>query len=69
MIFSPKCRHCGKQEVVLTKIYYEATLRHGGVLHTFGVPDLEIPVCQACGEKVFTLAVEYQIDDAFKELS
>jgi hypothetical protein len=30
------------------------------------VPNLRIPVCQACGEKVFTEDVDQQIEESFK---
>jgi hypothetical protein len=48
--------------VFLSTISYDAEVRHGGILHKFTVPNLEIPVCQECGEKVFTEKVDDQIN-------
>src|SRR5216684_52873 len=64
--FPRRCRHCGKNQVVLTTISYDAEVRHDGRLHTFTVPHLDIPVCQACGEKVFTEKVDDQINEALR---
>jgi putative zinc finger/helix-turn-helix YgiT family protein len=65
-LFPWRCRHCGKQEVELTTTEYEAEVRHDGRLHTFTVAELELPVCQSCGEKVFTEKVDAQINDALR---
>lgn len=64
--FPWRCRHCGKQEVVLQTIEYQAEIRHDGRLHSFTIPALELPVCQACGEKVFTEKVDAQENDALR---
>ena len=64
--FPWRCRHCGKQEVVLRTIEYEAETRHDGRLHSFTIPALELPVCQACGEKVFTEKVDAQENEALR---
>jgi DNA-binding transcriptional regulator YiaG len=50
----------------MAKISYDAEVRHDGRLYTFTVPDLEIPVCQACGNKVFTEKVDDQISAALR---
>ncbi len=50
----------------MTKIGYDAEVRHDGRLYTFTIPDLEIPVCQACGNKVFTEKVDDQINAALR---
>ncbi len=65
--FPWRCRRCGKQEVVMATTQYEAEVRHDGRLHCFSVPRLEIPVCQSCGEKVFTVEVDAQVQDALRE--
>ncbi len=62
--FPWQCGHCGKREVTLAKTNYDAEVRHDGRLHKFTVADLELPVCQACGEKVFTEKVDAQVADA-----
>jgi len=64
--FPWRCRHCGKRAVALAKTDYAAEVRHDGRLHTFTVPDLELPVCGACGERVFTEKVDAQINDALR---
>jgi hypothetical protein len=45
---------------------YQAEIRYAGELHTFTIPELKLPVCQACGEKVFTEDVDRQVNDAFR---
>src|SRR5205085_9952962 len=64
--FPWRCRHCGKNEVVPTTVNYDAEVRHDGRLYTFTVPELNIPLCNACGEKVFTEKVDDQINAAFR---
>ena len=64
--FPWRCPHCGKDQVFLATIRYEAEVRHDGRLHTFTIPNLTIPVCQACGEKVFTEKVDDQITGALR---
>ncbi len=64
--FPWRCQQCGKQEVRLTKMGYDAEVRHDGRLHEFNIPKLELPVCKACGEKVFTEKVDAQFTDALR---
>jgi transcriptional regulator with XRE-family HTH domain len=64
--FPWRCRHCGKTEVVMTTISYDAEIRHDGRLYPFTVPELDIPVCRACEAKVFTEKVDDQINVAFR---
>ena len=47
-------------------VSYDAEIRHDGRVHTFTIPRLHLPVCQACGEKVFTEKVDDQISDALR---
>jgi hypothetical protein len=35
-------------------------------LHSIHIPDLEVPACGACGEKVFTEQVDDQINNALR---
>ncbi len=60
------CRHCDEREVTLATTNYAAEVRHDGRLYTFSIPDLELPVCQACGERVFTEKVDAQVNDALR---
>ena len=46
---------------------YDAEVRHDGRLYAFTIPELQLPVCQACGEQVFTEDVDLQINDALRE--
>jgi hypothetical protein len=50
----------------MTVTSYDAEVRRDGRLHTFTIPGLHIPVCQACGEKVFTEKVDEQINSALR---
>lgn len=62
-----KCHRCREQEVRLATIEYIATARHDGCLHTFTIDNLKLPICQACGERVFTGDVDDQINDALRK--
>src|SRR5438552_3417381 len=64
--FPWKCHHCFKNQVVMATASYDAEVRHDGRLHRFTVPALRIPICEACGEKVFTEKVDDQITDALR---
>ncbi len=64
--FPWKCRHCGERRVVMSQIDYDAEGRHDGRLHSFLVTKLELPVCESCGEKVFTGHVDRQINDQLR---
>jgi putative zinc finger/helix-turn-helix YgiT family protein len=60
------CQHCGESQVVMSTTSYPAEVRHDGRLHTFTIPDLKLPICQACGERVFTEKVDSQIREALR---
>ncbi len=65
--FPWRCHTCFKDAVYLSRVaQYEATLKHDGQLYTFVIPEIEIPVCTACGERIFTEKVDDQIRDAFR---
>src|SRR5215469_6445929 len=64
--FPWRCRRCGKDAVELTTTRYDAEVSHDGTLHAFSIPDLEIPVCRSCGEKVFTEQVDAQVNAALR---
>ncbi len=64
--FPWKCHHCYQQKVELTTLSYNAEVRYDGQLHKFNIPQLDIPVCQACGEKVFTEKVDAQFNIALR---
>jgi DNA-binding transcriptional regulator YiaG len=50
----------------MAMVSYDAEVRHDGRLYTFTIPHLNIPICQACGEKVFTEKVDDQINVALR---
>src|SRR6267143_1200019 len=64
--FPWRCRHCGKHEVVMATVSYDAEIRHDGRVHAFTIPHLNLPVCQACGEMVFTEKVDDQVSAALR---
>jgi transcriptional regulator with XRE-family HTH domain len=64
--FPWRCRHCGKNEVSMQTTRFDAEVRHDGRVYAFPITHLEIPVCQACGEKVFTERVDAQINAALR---
>ena len=64
--FPWRCRNCGKRRVILARLDYEAEVRHDGRLHKFLVPDLELPVCQACGARAITDRVDREINDQLR---
>jgi putative zinc finger/helix-turn-helix YgiT family protein len=64
--FPWQCHHCGEHRVELSTISYDAHVRHDGRLYEFNIPRLEIPVCQECGERVFSVRVDDQINDALR---
>jgi DNA-binding transcriptional regulator YiaG len=50
----------------MATIEYDAEVRHDGRLYTFTIPNLELPVCRACGERVFTENVDAQVNDGLR---
>lgn len=50
----------------MDSVSYDAEIRHDGRVHKFTIPQLHLPVCQACGEGVFTVNVDDQISDALR---
>src|SRR5258708_7102473 len=64
--FPWKCHKCFKKEVVMGTASYDAEVKHDGRLHSFMTPQLHLPICQACGEQVFTEKVNDQIGAALR---
>jgi hypothetical protein len=64
--FPWRCHQCGKNAVEMATIDYAAEVQHDGRLHAFVIPSLRIPVCQACGARVFTQDVDQQVNDALR---
>lgn len=64
--FPWRCPRCGKDEVVMVTVAYDAEIRHDGRLYTFTIPHLNVPSCRACGEKIFTSQVDELINEALR---
>src|SRR5579859_5548734 len=60
------CYHCGRDQVFMTTISYDAEVRHEDRVHSFTVPKLQILACKACGEKIFDESVGDQINAALR---
>ncbi len=64
--FPWRCRHCGETAVVPKRVDYQDEVRYDGRLVSFLARDIEIPICQNCGEKVFTEVVDDQLTAALR---
>ncbi len=64
--FPRQCPKCLKRKVLPQIAPYTAEVNHDGRLHAVEIPELDIPTCRACGEKVFTIGVDDQISDALR---
>lgn len=62
--FPWRCRQCRQETVVPTRIDYPAKVNYDGRLVSFVAKGIEIPICQNCGDKRFTLEVDDQINAA-----
>jgi putative zinc finger/helix-turn-helix YgiT family protein len=62
--FPWRCGNCGKDEVRMAEVSYDTEVKYDGRLYTITVPKLHLPICQACGAKVFTGQVDGQINAA-----
>ena len=65
--FPRKCIQCAQKRVVMKSMSYDAEVRHDGRSYKFNVPKLEIMICEACGEKIFTGAIDSEINIAFRK--
>lgn len=61
------CPECTSDRTAMRTIPYVIDVRWGGKLYRVLVPELHIPVCEQCGAKVFTLAVDDQITAAVEQ--
>jgi putative zinc finger/helix-turn-helix YgiT family protein len=60
------CANCLKEEVYPETIPYATEIKHDGRLHHLEIPELRIPVCRACSERVFSNSVDDQIVQALR---
>jgi DNA-binding transcriptional regulator YiaG len=58
------CANCGKQEVVLAVVPYSREFKYDNELYTIDIPNLESPRCRSCGQLVFGVNVDKQINAA-----
>ena len=65
--FPWRCRSCGKVDVYLQTVRYDAEVRNDGRLHQFTIAKLDCPVCKSCGKIVVTEAVDDQINVALRK--
>lgn len=63
-----KCRACSAWAVRPDVVPYSLDMRYGGVLHRVTIDALNIPTCYECGEKVFTVEVDEQLQKALEEM-
>jgi DNA-binding transcriptional regulator YiaG len=50
----------------MTTIRYDVEVRHDGQVHSFTVPELNVPACKACSRQVFNEDVDDQITHALR---
>ncbi len=60
------CPRCLKVDVVPHVTEYAIDVRHDGILHSLVIPDLAVPTCHACGERVFTSDVDERVSAALR---
>jgi putative zinc finger/helix-turn-helix YgiT family protein len=65
--FPWRCVQCREKEVYPLAIDYTRTVKHDGLPYTVHVPDLEIPTCRNCGERVFTAETEDRVIAALRK--
>jgi putative zinc finger/helix-turn-helix YgiT family protein len=58
------CQRCGQERIVPTRIDYPMEVNYDGRIVAFIAKGIEIPICQNCGDKRFTLEVDDQINAA-----
>lgn len=66
--FPRDCPNCGRQEVDLAVVPYSLQANYEGQLVTIEIPELETPRCRSCGQLVFGVGVEKQINAAERTL-
>ncbi|MCI0460358.1 MAG: hypothetical protein L0Z62_25680 [Gemmataceae bacterium] len=61
------CPKCRQKTVNLKTVRYEGERLHDGTKYRVVVPELEVPVCGNCGERVFNYRTEEQIIEALEK--
>ena len=67
-LFPWQCQLCDKKEVRPAVVPYECLCNVDGVLYRVTIDALKIPICGACGGKVFTVAVDEQVQTHLRML-
>ena len=60
------CIECNAKEVFPLVTDYTTTVKHDGRPYTIRIPDLVIPTCRKCGERIFTSAQDDRIVAALR---
>lgn len=64
--FPWRCPRCMEKSVRPATICYTAKRTEAGQVYAIEIPALRIPQCQKCGEQLFTISVDEQIEAAFR---
>lgn len=65
--FPWECPKCFQRDVAPRNIDFSLQVNHEGRLHAIVVPGLRVPVCAACGERVFTSEADDVIEAAVRQ--
>jgi putative zinc finger/helix-turn-helix YgiT family protein len=65
--FPRRCPECGKAEVQLAVIAYDAQVNHDGRVYSFRIPQLHVNKCGACGDVLFDNLTDDEISQALRE--
>jgi hypothetical protein len=65
--FPRRCPECGKMEVCLAVISYDAQVNHDGRLYSFHIPRLHVNKCGGCGDVFFDNLTDDEISQALRD--
>ncbi len=65
--FPWRCPKCREAAVYLERMSFRTEARHDGRTYSLEIPDLEVPRCRACGERVISHAVDDAVVQALRE--
>ena len=65
--FPRRCPECGKVEVRLASIAYDAEMNYDGRVYSFRIPQLQVNKCDACGDVLFDNLTDDQISQGLRE--
>src|SRR5436305_11972529 len=64
--FPWRCVECRAKEVYPQPTDYTTVRKHDGREYTVHIPDLEIPTCRKCRERLFTVGIDERIVAALR---